>query len=70
MSVSSFFSVLLLRVDIESPGEREHGVAWNAVVPGLGAALGVDGVGGGGQLAEDVEALELGHQVALDETAG
>ena len=59
----------LLRVDIEPPRQREHRVAGNGVVPGLSAALGIDGIARGGELVQDVEALELGEQMALDERA-
>ena len=41
--------MFLLRVDIESPRQREHHVAWNGVVPRLGAALSIDGIARGGK---------------------
>ncbi len=38
-------------------------------MPGLGAALSINGIARGGELVQDVETLELGEQMALGERA-
>ena len=61
--------MFLLRVNIESPRQGEHHVAWNGVVPRLGAALSIDGITCGGELVQDVEPLEFGEQMPFEERA-
>lgn len=47
-----------------------HDITGNGVVPRLGTSLLIDGIAGGGKLVKDVEALQLGEQLALAERAG
>ena len=44
-----------------------HDVVRQGAVPGLGAALGVHGVLGGGKLMEQVEGFDAGDELALEE---
>ena len=49
------------------PDQVEHDVAGQRTVPRLGAALGVDLVLCGGELAEQVEGFKAGDELALEE---
>ena len=44
-----------------------HDVVREGAVPGLGAALGVDGVLGVAELVEQVEGFDAGDELALEE---
>ncbi len=44
-----------------------HDVVREGAVPGLGTALGVHGVLGGGKLVEQVEGFDAGDELALEE---
>ena len=46
--------LFLLRILVELPGHAEHDVVGDDAVPGLGAALGVDGVLGVAELVQQV----------------
>lgn len=59
----------LFGVFLEFPLQVEHEVAGYAAVPGFGASLPVDGVGDVAQVVEQVEALQRGGEVALEEGA-
>ena len=48
----------------------EHGVARYGVAPHLGTSLRVDGVGGVGELVQEVESLGFENPFALAEGAG
>lgn len=65
-----YYCLFLLRLLVQSPDEVEEGIGGDDVVEGFGAALGVDGVADVGEVAEDVETVELKEQVAVHEAFG
>ena len=44
----------------------QHDIVREGAVPRLGAALGVDGILGGGKLVEDVEGFDAGDEFAFE----
>ena len=67
-----FFTFLFLALWHLAPliRQMEHGVARYGVAPHLGTSLRVDGVGGVGELMQEVESLGFEDPFALAEGAG
>lgn len=67
-----FFTILFLTLWHLAPliRQMEHGVARYGVAPHLGTSLCVDGVGGVGELMQEVESLGFEDPFALAEGAG
>ena len=67
-----FFTILFLALWHLAPliGQMEHGVARYGVAPHLGTSLRVDGVGGVGELMQEVESLGFEDPFALAKGAG
>ena len=53
---------------VKSPYQGQHGIAWYAVVPRLGATLFIYGIVGGGELMEKVKGLQLGNEFSFHES--
>lgn len=69
-AITRWCAVAFTAVAVEAVNHMEHHVARNAVGPGFGAPLGVDGGRGGFKPAQQVIAVECKHHVALAEGLG
>ena len=56
-----------LRILIPVVHQMQHDIVREGAVPRFGAALGIDGVLGGGKLVEDVEGFDAGDELAFEE---
>ena len=58
---------MFLRVLVPMIHQVQHGVVGERTVPGNGAALGIDGILGVGELVQEVKGFDAGDELALEE---